>query len=436
MLLRKILFLICLFSFVEIFAQTFPPAIGERENLGLVENDAIDEASGIAASTKNPGVIWTHNDSGDENRIFAFDTTGKNLGEYFLSGVENRDWEDIAVGPGPEASKSYIYIGDIGDNDAQFSLKYIYRFEEPSVSLNQNPIISNISNVEKITFYYQDDPRDAETLMLDPLSNDLYIVSKRNSKVRFYRLPFPQSTTSNIEAEISAEIKLEFDPENEKPFNYLTAGDISPNGTEILLKSYTNIFYWYRYPSKTIAETVSSSQPEILPFENSFDETQCEAICWKPFADMGYYTLSEEKIDYNGTTLNFPASLYYYKRTSEVTRINDLKISNSFSLEQNFPNPFNPTTKIKYALQPKTVISNEVRNLRDFSSQTPRNDNIKISLKVYDFLGSELQTLVNEHKTPGNYEIEFDGSKLSSGIYYYELTYGNFRKVKKMVLLK
>ncbi|MBK8945223.1 MAG: T9SS type A sorting domain-containing protein [Ignavibacteriae bacterium] len=417
---KYIFVLICFLIFIAILAQNNIPTFSERENLGLIENDEIDEASGIAASYKNPGVIWTHNDSGDKNRIFALDTTGKNLGEYFLTGIENRDWEDIAIGPGLDAAKSYIYIADIGDNDAQYSLKYIYIIEEPLVSLNQNPVISTIGKVEKITFYYPDEPRDAETLMLDPITKDLFVVTKRNSKINIYRLPFPQSTNSNIEAEISAEIKLDFDPEFNKPFNYLTGGNISINGTEILIKSYTNIFYWYRNPSKSIAEVLSETKPEILPFENTLDETQCEAICWKPYSDMGYYTLSEEKIDYNGTTLNFPASLYYYKRTSEITSVENLKITNNFKLEQNFPNPFNPITKIKY------TIPADLETLHATSLQ----------LIVYDFLGSELQTLVNEHKTTGNYEIEFDGSKFPSGIYYYELTYGNFRKVKKMVLLK
>ncbi|MFZ1290955.1 MAG: T9SS type A sorting domain-containing protein [Melioribacteraceae bacterium] len=427
MIQRKIIFYICLFSFVQIFSQNNPPTFGERENFGLVENDEIDEASGIAASYKNPGVIWTHNDSGDKNRIFALDTNGNNLGEYFLSGIENRDWEDIAVGLGPDNSKSYIYIADIGDNDGQFSLKYIYRIEEPTVLLNQNPLITSISNLEKITFYYPDDPRDAETLMLDPLTKDLLVVSKRNSKIRIYRLPFPQSTTSNIEAEISAEIKLEFDPEDDKPFNYITAGDISNNGTEILLKSYSHIFYWYRDPSETIGEALSLSQPEILPFENSIDETQCEAICWKPFGDMGYYTLSEEKIDYNGSTFNFPASLYYYTRTSEITSINGSKISNEFKLEQNFPNPFNPTTTIKYS-----ILSNDKSEM----SNVKTHSYASLQLIIYDVLGNEIAILVNEKQNAGNYEIEFDGTKLSSGIYYYELSFGNFRKVKKMVLLK
>jgi len=85
-----------------------------------------------------------------------------------------------------------------------------------------------------------------------------------------------------------------------------------------------------------------------------------------------------------------------------------------FLLSQNYPNPFNPTTSIQYA------VSN-----RQF-----------VSLKVYDVLGNEVATLVNEEKPGGSYEIEFNGDGLTSGIYFYQLKAGSFVETKKMVLLK
>ena len=85
-----------------------------------------------------------------------------------------------------------------------------------------------------------------------------------------------------------------------------------------------------------------------------------------------------------------------------------------FSLTQNYPNPFNPTTKISYQI-PVTSF---------------------VSLKVYDILGKEVVTLVNEEKPAGNYEVEFDGSGLSSGIYFYKLNTENYTSVKKMILVK
>jgi hypothetical protein len=89
-------------------------------------------------------------------------------------------------------------------------------------------------------------------------------------------------------------------------------------------------------------------------------------------------------------------------------------IPSEYSLEQNYPNPFNPSTKIEYKiLHPGFV-----------------------SLKVYDMLGNEITTLVNEEKNAGSFEINFDASNLSSGVYYYCLKAGNFTQTKKLVLMK
>jgi photosystem II stability/assembly factor-like uncharacterized protein len=88
----------------------------------------------------------------------------------------------------------------------------------------------------------------------------------------------------------------------------------------------------------------------------------------------------------------------------------------SYTLEQNYPNPFNPTTKIEF-----NVPAGPIRLL---------------SLRVYDVLGNEILTLVNEQKPPGRYEVEFNADGLSSGVYYYKLSTGNRKSVKKMILLK
>ena len=90
-----------------------------------------------------------------------------------------------------------------------------------------------------------------------------------------------------------------------------------------------------------------------------------------------------------------------------------------FSLSQNYPNPFNPTTKIRYS-----VPSVETRNIPS------------MQLKVYDMLGREVANLINEIKQPGNYEVEFNGSKLPSGVYFYQLRFGNLISTKKLILLK
>jgi len=99
--------------------------------------------------------------------------------------------------------------------------------------------------------------------------------------------------------------------------------------------------------------------------------------------------------------------------------VTDLRGSNGikpteFSLSQNYPNPFNPSTRIKYAISSRQYVT----------------------LKVYDVLGKEVATLVNEEKPAGNYEVEFDATGLPSGIYFYRVISGNYSELKKMVLLR
>ncbi|MFI5406690.1 MAG: T9SS type A sorting domain-containing protein, partial [Nitrososphaerales archaeon] len=121
-----------------------------------------------------------------------------------------------------------------------------------------------------------------------------------------------------------------------------------------------------------------------------------------------YYRLKQ--IDYNGD--------YNY---SNIIEINSFYASN-FELLQNFPNPFNPTTKIKFTIA--SVVASESKQSH------------QVTLKVFDILGNEIAILVNEEKPIGSYEVEFDGKSLPSGIYYYQLKAGNFVEAKKMILLK
>jgi hypothetical protein len=110
------------------------------------------------------------------------------------------------------------------------------------------------------------------------------------------------------------------------------------------------------------------------------------------------------------------------------------KVPESFQLFQNYPNPFNPITKIKYSIP--NVILSEAKNLKDFSLQATRNDNSLVLLKVYDVLGSEAATLVNEYKPAGTYEVEFNAVNFPSGVYFYQLQVADFIETKKMLLMK
>ena len=276
------------------------PIFGERQDYGEIEYDLIDEASGIVSSNKNENVFWTHNDSGDENRIYAFNNLGQHLGIYYLNNCDARDWEDIAIGPGPEDGQSYLYVGNIGDNNSQYDAKYIYRLIEPDIDSNQSPTTEVIYNIDIIEFQYEDGNRDAETLMIDPMTKDIIIISKREDSVHIYQLPYPQSMGWLSIAELIG--TMDFYPEDSSDFGRIVSGDISSDGTEILIKSYLNIFHFPRYENQSIADAFTNTMTTV----EYIMEPQGEGVGWHPDA-FGYFTLSEEAED-------IPCHLYFYPR--------------------------------------------------------------------------------------------------------------------------
>lgn len=258
---------------------------------GVILRDEIDEASGLVASRQNPNALWTHNDSGGKSRLFLVGSKGEDLGVLKLEGIKARDWEDVALGSGPEAGVSYLYVGDIGDNKARHATKRIYRFVEPVLEGKTSVTIS-ADEIDTLEFQYPDGKRDAETLMIDPLSKDIYVVSKREDRVHLYLAPYPQSTTEVISLQMVGTL----------PLTYIVAGDISPDGQEVLLKDYNQVFYWRRKGSESIAELLLSA-PTRLPYEA---EPQGESIAWAR-DKAGYYTLSEERDE-------AVAELMFYRR--------------------------------------------------------------------------------------------------------------------------
>ena len=261
---------------------------------GAVQSNDVTEASGIAASRKNANVLWVHNDSGDSARVFAMTTTGTHLGIYNLSGMTARDCEDIAIGPGPTPGESYLYIGDIGDNNAAYSTVFVYRVAEPAVSSTQQPVNVNLSGVQKFTLSYEDGPRDAETLMVDPTNGDLYVLSKRVSQSKVYRVP-AASLVPGTTITMHAVAQL--------PWGWTTGGDISPNGNEVIIRGYGQASLWRRPPGGNLWDAFSGTEHPIA----LRSEPQGEAICFEGNG-RGCFTTSE----------GAHQPIYYYSRVPDA----------------------------------------------------------------------------------------------------------------------
>ncbi|ANW18881.1 hypothetical protein [Streptomyces clavuligerus] len=207
-------------------AAAVPASAAEHGDFTL-QDPRIKESSGLAASRAHPGVYWTHNDQ-DQARIFAVDgKTGKTVATVTFTGVgEPRDMEAISIGP-----DGRIYIGDIGDNfKGRWQHVWIYAFPEPK-TLGDTTV-----RATQYTVQYANGPRDAEALMIHPKTGRAYIASKEENGGQLYEGPAKlASTGTNVFRPIEGEVP------------WVTDGAFSPDGTELVLRTYISA---RKYPWK------------------------------------------------------------------------------------------------------------------------------------------------------------------------------------------
>jgi hypothetical protein len=263
-----------------------PPQVGEgtvcdlyapeTRELGIVTAGSIKEASGIAASRTHEA-FWIVNDSGSAAVIHAVAVDGTELATIELSGVLAFDWEAIAMGPGPEPGVSYLYIGDIGDNFRFRNTISIHRFPEPDPG---NPPAS--VGVETFRLTYPAAAEDSEAMWVDPLTGDIYVVTKRQPDGRAVVYSAAAATISpSAPTEMTAIAEFSF-PENV----FVTAADVAADGSVLALRGYNEVWMWIRrdldYTTTLAADPCMAPSPE---------EIQGEALT---FTDgLTYVTISE-----------------------------------------------------------------------------------------------------------------------------------------------
>ncbi|MCC7373412.1 MAG: hypothetical protein IT581_02060 [Verrucomicrobiales bacterium] len=265
--------------------------------VGQITENSLAEISGIAASRQNPGVFWIHNDRA-RDQVFAVNAAGKLLSTWTLGG-EVSDFEDIAVGPGPRSDFQYVYCGDIGDNAASRSSIRVYRAVEPPIYeyTAKFGLSMEYPVVERFNFTYPDGAHNAETLMVDPWTGDVLVVTKEPGIARFYRAEA---------GDLADGVKITLSLVAEVDFDIASAGDISPDGREILLRQEEFAKIWRRHPGQTLVEALAGV-PEEVPVIGTPIEPNGEGVGLA--ADgTGYYTISEGK----------DPTLYFFAKTNGV----------------------------------------------------------------------------------------------------------------------
>jgi hypothetical protein len=257
---------------------------------GAIAERRVVELSGLAGSRAHPGALWGHNDSGGAAELYAVGEDGTNLGAYPLEGVDARDWEDMAAGPGPDGTGAFLYVGDIGDNDAERESLLVHRVPEPAAS--PAPPGAPLAAVETIELRYPTGPADAEALLIDPRTGDLVIVTKSLAGASTV-LSAPAADLvdgAQVEMRVEGPRRVPDPPEPALglPATMVTAGDVSPDGSIVLLRTYGSVLAFERGGDQSLAEALLG-EPCFAP---QVGEPQGEAIAFTGDGSA-YVTASE-----------------------------------------------------------------------------------------------------------------------------------------------
>ena len=243
------------------------------KNVGRLQNKDITESSGIAASYCQNGVYWTHNDSGDGPFIFAIDESGKDLGRWRVVNARNTDWEDIAASK-DSSGKCYLYLGEIGNNKLERSEAGIYRVAEPTLAAAGQPgTAADTEPAELLRFRYPDKPHNAESLLENPQTGMLYILTKRVDGPAFiFRLQPDFNAKEPAVAEKIGEISVP-----SVPNGLLTGASISPDGKHVIICDYTAGYELTLPPGDTNFEDIWKQKPVVVDLG---DRKQGEAVTY------------------------------------------------------------------------------------------------------------------------------------------------------------
>ncbi len=254
-------------------------AYGTSARVGSVPAE-LRELSGLAASQRHPGVYWAHNDSGNALELYALHQDGSIVARFPLRARTARDPEDIAVGPCSAGSpRTCIYLADIGDNGQRRQQVQIYKVAEP------DRLRGGALTAETFTFTYEDGPRNAEAILVDPRTARVFVVTKKLSSLGdVYRIDGLGGRSGGTAVRVrTLRRPREFD-------SYTTSAAVHPSGQRVLLRTYGRVWE-LRAPDARAFEDLLDAEPTEVP---SASQPQGEAVTYT--LDAPGYLLGSEGV--------------------------------------------------------------------------------------------------------------------------------------------
>lgn len=277
-----------------------------RTECGTMKKNVMPETSGLACSRTTPGYLWAHGDEnlGDNRKIVAVSPAGTLAMTVKINSgsIDRDDWEDIATGT--YNGTNYIFIGAFGDNDLEYKDQYyIFYFEEPAITSGTQTI-----SVNAIRFGYPDNKaHNTETLLYDNVEQVFYIADKvKDGVCTLFSLPFRTDYGSDKQT-LTKVTELG----NGSDFNFLTAGDITPDGHWMAIKSKKYVLLWERQGDESLSTTVLRDPVQVAAYKK---EDQGESLAW--LDNTTFYTTSDSKSD---------TPIYQYTRPNPSQGIDELR---------------------------------------------------------------------------------------------------------------
>ena len=212
---------------------------------GRFASPRVIESSGVAVSRARPGILWTHNDSGDGPYLYATDLRGSDLGFLLVPGAAAIDWEDMTLGPCPTRAGSCVYLGDTGDNAEARPFVTVYAVPEPEPPSGPGDTLRTTAAPAVLQLRYPDGAHDVEAIYVSPQGGALYFVSKgRSGRIGLYRVArsgWKVPPEGVVTAEHVQVIDILPDPGAGR---WVTGAGISPDGRLVAIRTYGEIYLY------------------------------------------------------------------------------------------------------------------------------------------------------------------------------------------------
>lgn len=260
------------------------PAWGEPKKLCDLADREIKESSGLAASRTCEGVFWTHNDSGDEARLFAVDREGATRATFLVEGVRADDWEDLCAFTWRE--RPYLLVADTGDNDSEREHVLLHLLEEPRSLPPAGATGATLRARQTLRVRYEDGPHDCEGVGVDGTSGAVLLVTKERTggKPRVFTFDLTAARGEGAAPIVARPIATLDVP------SLTTALDVSPDGRLAIVLTYGDAYVWSRGEDEAWGDAFARAPLRVtMPARR-----QGESICFG--ADGRSLFLTSEKL--------------------------------------------------------------------------------------------------------------------------------------------